>query len=210
MPYVTEAQFTAAGTIIGNRIKARTAGTGGAVTGVHAREPGLVAGSYLSQQINSSALTTVAAAAGRLDFMPFIPAKNITVNELAIEITTLLAGGQGRLGIYASDASGNPAAKLVEGAAVFTTDAVGAKTLALANTSLNAGSVYWLAVHSSGTQTYRGVAVAALFSLGHTATLNTSHTVRRATVAFAGGLPANAPATVLTATIAPWFRMKIA
>lgn len=176
----------------------------------HAKEPGLVSGRYLSAMVNASALSTIAAAANRLDFYPFIPAKNITINELAVEVSTLLAGGQGRIGIYSSDANGNPGNKLVEGAAVFTTDAVGIKTLAIANTVLTAGTIYWIAVLSSGTQTYRGIPVAALMSLGHDATLNAVYSVRRVTSTFANGLPAAAPATTLTVAIVPWVRLKIA
>lgn len=177
---------------------------------VHAKEPGLTSGRYISQAITASALSTIAAAANRLDYFPFIPAKNLTINELAIEVSTLLAGGQGRLGIYNSNANGNPSTKLVEGAAVFTTDATGVKTLAISNTVLKAGTVYWLAVLSSGTFTLRGVPVAALQSLGHTATANAVYTILRATSTFANGLPANAPALTLTSAIAPWFRLKLA
>ena len=177
---------------------------------VHAKEPGLVSGRYVSQAITASALSTIAAAANRLDFFPFIPAKNLTINELAVEVSTLIAGSQGRLGIYSSDSDGNPGAKLVEGATVIDCATVGLKALVIADTTLIAGRIYWLAVLSSATQTYRGVPVAALQSLGHTATLNAVYTVRRATSTFANGFPANAPSTVLTAAIAPLFRMKIA
>lgn len=113
---------------------------------VHAKEPGLTSGRYISQAINASALSTIAQAANRLEYFPFIPTRNLTINELAVEVSTLLAGGRGRLGIYNSDANGNPSTKLVEGAAVFTTDAVGVKTLVIPNTVLQAGTVYWLAV----------------------------------------------------------------
>jgi hypothetical protein len=176
--------------------------------GVHVREPGLVSGSYLSQAINASALTTVNAAPNRIEFFPFIPSRTITVNELAIEVTTLLATSLARIGIYDSNASGNPNNLLVGSTVNLDCATVGAKTVAIAATALNAGSIYWLAVHSSSTQTYRGVVVAALQSLGHDATLNTVYTCRRATVAF-GALPAVAPATTLTAAIVPWFRLKV-
>jgi hypothetical protein len=205
-----EAKLLAAIQAIGADIKALIARPVGA--GHHALEPGLVSGRYLSGMLNASALTTIATGAGRLDFMPFIPAKSITINELAIEVTTLVAAGQGRLAIYGSTASGNPGNKLVEGAAVFTTDAVGIKTLAIANTTLTAGTVYWLAVHSSAAATYRGIQAAALQSLGHDAALNAVYTLQRAnpTIPFANGLPAAAPATTLTASVAVWLRMKIA
>lgn len=176
----------------------------------HAKEPGLVSGRFVAAMVKATALTTIAGAANRLDFYPFVPAKNITINELAVEVSTLIAAGQGRIGIYSSDANGNPGNKLVEGAAVFTTDAAGIKTLSIANTTLTAGTVYWLAVHSSSTQTYRGIAAAALMTLGHDATLNAVYTLRRATSTFANGLPAAAPVTTLTAAIAPWVRLRIA
>lgn len=184
-------------------------GGGGPPIGVHACAPGLIGGSYCSAQVNATALTTVAAAAGRIDFIPFIPVKSITVNELALEVTTLLAGSLAKIGIYGSDENGNPGA-LIVGTGDLNCATTGAKTAVIANTILAANTIYWLAVHSSATQTYRALAVAALLPLGHTATLNATHTLRRAVVAFAGGLPANAPATVLTASVAPWVRLKIA
>jgi hypothetical protein len=186
------------------------AGQPGSSLGVHAKEPGLVSGSYVSQAINATALSTIAAAANRLDLFPFVPSRNLTINELAVEVSTLIAASQGRLGIYASDANGNPGAKLVEGATVIDCATTGAKALAISNTVLAAGTVYWLAVLSSSTQTYRGVPVAALQSLGHTTALNSVMTCRRATATFASGLPANAPATTLTSSIVPWFRLKLA
>ena len=49
----------------------------------------------------------------------------------------------------------------------------------------------------------------ALAVIGLTSTLNAQYTSRLATSTF-GALPANAPATTLTAGAVPWFRMKIA
>lgn len=191
-----------------NAVDAKTGNGGAGALGVHAKEPGLVSGSYLSQQINASAFSTIAAAANRLDLFPFIPSREIVIDELAVEVTTLIAASQAKIGIYASDANGNPAA-LIAGSGNLDCSTTGAKTAAVGPLTLNAGTIYWLAIHSSSTQTYRGIPVAALQPLGHNATLNTSYTIRRATPAFAGGLPANAPATTLTSAIAPWMRMRI-
>ena len=176
---------------------------------VHAKEPGLASGRYISQTINATALTTVAGVANRLDLYPFVPARNLNINEIAIEVTTLLALAAARVGIYASDASGNPAALIVGSSANLDCTTAGVKASTVTTTPLIAGNVYWLAVLSSLAPTFRGVATAALHTLGHDATLNTIYTCRRATATF-GALPTPAPATTLTSSLAVWVRLKLA
>lgn len=179
------------------------------VPGPHAREPGLTTGSYICATLIAGALGTVAGAANRLDFMPFIPARDIVLDELAIEVTTLIAGSQARVGIYSSTAAGLPDALLTGQGTLLDCASTGPKPSAIAPITLSAGVVYWLAVHTSSTQTLRSLAAGALLSLGNAATGTAIYTLRRATSTFANGLPAVAPATTLTSAAAPWLRLRI-
>jgi hypothetical protein len=165
--------------------------------------------SYAHLAVNGLALTTIAAASNRLDFMPFIPARTITVNQLELEVSTSAgSGASGRLGIYASGTDGLPTTLVVQGGATIDCTSTGNKTATISSTVLSAGTLYWIAVASSNNQTYRGLAVGALLPLEGNATANAMYTLRRATFTFAS-LPATAPATTLTSATAPHVRLRV-
>jgi hypothetical protein len=146
-----------------------------------------------------------------LDFYPFIPFVTRTVNELSIEVTTLIAASQARVGIYSSNAGGLPNALLTGAGALLDCATIGQKVSPVApSATLTAGTVYWLAVHTSATQTLRGIAVASMMALGAPATGTTNFSCRRATVLFTSGLPVAAPATVLTSAIMPVIKLRLA
>ena len=195
----TETQIVALVQAVGADVKALR-------TGPHAILPVGAAG-YVSFSHNASALVTVAGGLNRLDFMPFIPASNMTVNELAIEVTTVLAVSQVHVGIYA-DAAGAPAAKLVGTTTPLDSTVLGVKVVAVSQ-ALVAGTRYWIAVLTSATQTLRAIPVAALIPLSAPASGTAIPNLRRATAVFATGLPATAPATTPTSAIAPWVRMRL-
>ena len=176
--------------------------------GIHASAPGLGAGSYVSSVTNATALSTIAGAAGRLDFYPFIPARDLSINELSVEVTTLIALSQARLGIYSSNANGLPDALLTGQGSLLDCSVIGEKKSVVA-VLLTAGSVYWIAIHSSLAQTYRGIPVASMMPIGHTATGATVLTLRRATLLFSNGLPATAPTTTPTSSIAPLVKLRL-
>lgn len=188
-------------------LAAAIAGFAAAAKGVHAKEVILSTGAYISQAVNGLALSTAASAANRFYAFPFIPAQTITINELAVEVTTLTAGSA-HLGIYANSA-GSPGAKIIGSTTAVDTGTTGVKAVAISNTTLTAGTIYWLVVWTSSAATFRSVAQGALAVIGLTSTLNAQYTSRLATSTF-GALPANAPATTLTAGAVPWLRMKIA
>jgi hypothetical protein len=154
---------------------------------------------YLSSAVSALALGTLAGAAGRLDFVPFIPDRNITINQLEARVTTLLAASTFKLGLYASDANGLPTT-LLETSGDLSAAALAVLQYNLpANRTLTAGTVYWLAVHHSSTPTLQAIAVGALPEL-FALTGNTSPlTVLRQTVTYASGLPNPATATPASA-----------
>lgn len=177
--------------------------------GVHAKEVGLAAGGYVTQGINATALATAASAANRFYLIPFIPSRSITVDELAIEVTTL-AAGSARIGIYSSTAAGAPDALLTGTAAVLDTGTIGLKNQAVAPVTLAAGTVYFLAVWTSAAPTLRTIAQGGLMILQNGAAANQLYTHFVSTVAF-GALPAAAPAArTLTLGALPWTRLRLA
>ncbi len=181
---------------------------GGLVPAVHFPWP-VSSGSVFDQSVNGTAKSTIAGAANRLDFIPILPMRDVTLDQIALEVSTLLVGSQARVGIYSST-NGLPSTLLEGGTTVLDCATVGVKPQAVTIT-LTAGTAYYLAVHTSSTTTFRGIAVSALMGMGRPAAGGTTeYTVRRATVAFANGLPANAPATTLTSAIAPTVLMRAA
>lgn len=165
------------------------------------------AGTFISTAINAIALTTLAGAAGRLDYIPYIPATNISISALAFEVTTLLAGSNARIGIYSSNANGTPNA-LIAGSGDLSCAAAGVQSFATTQ-NLVAGTLYWLCIHTSGTQILRAIPVAGALPIRSSASGTTVLTVGRATQTY-GALPSMAPAVTPTSSIVPWVRMTLA
>jgi len=189
---------------------AAVSGGGGAgALGVHARQPNVAAGTFLTPQITALALGTIAAAANRLDYIPFIPARDITVDRLDIEVTTLIAASQARLAIYADNA-GIPGAILRDGASVLDCATTGLKSATITALAMTAGTTYWLAILSSSTQTYRGIAVGGLMPMLVNATLNTTYVHKRQTQTFASGMPATASGLSDISGTVPLIKMRVA
>lgn len=95
-------------------------------------------------------VTTQATTVNTLYLYPFIPNKTITSVSLKIQVTILGAGVNCRILIY-SDLNGFPNTKLYE-SANLDCSTIGVKT-AITSFAFNAGTTYWLALHSSGVTT---------------------------------------------------------
>ena len=167
----------------------------------------LAAGAYVSPVLLAGAITTIAGAALRCDFVPFIPGRTITIDRIGVEVTTLLAASTALVGIY-SDSAGSPGARLVGGASALDCGSIGLKEEAVAIT-LQAGVVYWLAIATSSTQTLRGAGVANMLPLSVNATNGNPFNIRRATLS-SMALPSNAPVTTLTSATVPLHRLRVA
>lgn len=100
--------------------------------------------------ISAANVTTQATTANTLYLYPFIPNKTITSVSLKIQVTILGAGVNCRILIY-SDLNGFPNTKLYE-SANLDCSTIGVKT-AITSFTFNAGTTYWLALHSSGVTT---------------------------------------------------------
>ena len=171
----------------------------------------LASGQFVSQQINAIAPTTAAMAADRLDCQLFVPARDVTIDQISVEVTTIHAANNCRIGIYA-DNNGAPGSLLVGGVTNHDvgTTGVKAETVSLAMT---AGTRYWVAVHSSGaTAQFRSNPTTGALIFG-TANGGASagFTTWRGTPAYASGLPN--PPTSMTRTggaIMPLVYLRVA
>ena len=140
-----------------------TSGAGGAATGV------------------------LAGAAGRIDLFPFIPRDDITIDRLSVNVTTLIAAALGKIVLYAADATGRPAALILEtGDLDFST--VGLKEATVAQT-LRRGITYWIGIRHSSTAILSAWASTATPDLNGGAPVTTARKVLRRTLAYATGAP---------------------
>jgi len=134
---------------------------------------------------------STALTANRIYAHPLIVAKTITVDIIAVNCTTLIAGGGLRLGIY-SDNNGEPGALLLDAGAVSTA-ATGVKTITITQ-QLTAG-LYWLAAASShATHAFRTPAIAATLNIiGVASTLPTGVATHFYAAHTYGALPSTFP-----------------
>ena len=104
---------------------------------------------YTSQKVGGSSSVTGAATANYIIAMPFLVSKAITLDRIAINVTTQ-AAGLIRLGIYANDSSKGlyPGALLLDAGEVDTGSS-GIKSITI-NQALTPG-LYWLASNSNAT-----------------------------------------------------------
>jgi len=141
-------------------------------------------GSTLNQWYSSpgtgTALTTGAGTVNVLRAIPFVVSKVMTVDQMAINVTTAGAGGTtaARVGIYADNGNNYPGALVVDAGQVTTMTATGVKTFTTGLPVTLDPGLYWLAyVHSCSTTapTMRAFSVGSLTPvLGYASTLPTN------------------------------------
>lgn len=210
--FITDEQRLAVGTAVNAYtafLKEGEGGGGGGGGSTHPLPLLRSTGLYVSNAMNATAGSTSAGAADRLEMVPFIPSKDVVIDELAFEVTTLLAGSNCKVGLYDSNpTTGLPDARL-EGSGDLSCATTGVKTNAITPRTLTAGTLYWLAIHFSSTQTVRAVAVGGCMPIASQAAGTAVPTSIRAKATYASGLPATAPAGTNTTVVAVWVRMRI-
>jgi hypothetical protein len=148
-----------------------------------------------------AALTATAVTLGRLYAIPFISSKAGTLDRIAFNVTTLLAG-YGRCGIYSDTGALYPGSLLLDGGEI-STSTTGVKSTTI-NQALSAGSMYWFAFLASVAVTIRCFAVASLAPvLGFGNTLSTAPNLGLYAAQAYGALPANFPAVPTMIVAAP-------
>jgi hypothetical protein len=176
----------------------------------HIIPPDAAAGIFLSSATNGTAQITAQGAANRIEFTPFIPSRDITIDQLSIEVTTLIAASTARVGIYGSTGAGIPGELLTGQGSLLDCGTAGAKVSNISGgIVLSAGVTYWLALHFSSTQAVRALAVGSLLALSIPQTGTTQNVGRRGTATFASGLPATAPAAPLVSASMPRVALRL-
>lgn len=125
------------------------------------------AGEFIGNSMNATALGTQAQVANRTVIGLFIPAVSITIDQVGVSVSTLLAGATFKVVIYAADANGRPTTILRESGTI---DAAtnGTKFVAITSLTLTAGTRYWIGIRSSSTATLRTLGVGAAPALTFT------------------------------------------
>ncbi len=134
---------------------------------------------------------STALTANRIYAHPFVVAKTITLDRIAVNCTTLIASGKLRLGIYSSlNAEPN---SLILDAGEVDTSATGVKTLTI-NQQLTAGLYFLVAASNSATHAFRVPAIAATVNVvGVASSLGTAVMTHYYAAFTYGVLPATFP-----------------
>lgn len=100
--------------------------------------------------------SSTAQSAGRLQVMPFVAGRSVTVTDIGVYVGTASSASTGcRIGIYANRADGSGPAELLVDSGVITTDATGYRSATISQ-PLVAGTQYWTAVVFESTPSVSG------------------------------------------------------
>jgi len=169
------------------------------------------AGRYIpTAMANSIATTTVAGVANQMNIYPWIPTRDISIDRLSINVTTLIAAALGKIVVYDSDVDGRPNNRLTEtGDLDFSTTGVKEATVAL---SFLAGKQYWIGIRHSSTATVSAFQPYTMPCLDYTAVVTTAVKTLQRSLTYATAAPATwgYVATEANATNAAAIFMRIA
>ncbi len=155
---------------------------------------------WYTAPITGTALTTGAPSANVLRAIPFITSRRITLDSIAINVTTA-ATGYTRLGIYADNGNVYPGSLIIDAGAVDT-GTTGVKALTI-NVTLDPG-LYWLVAVSNAAPTIRAFAVGSLIPvLGYASGLGTAASFGYSVAFTYGTLPSTFPSGAALITAAP-------
>jgi len=112
------------------------------------------AGLFIANGSGALALGTQAQVANRTVIAPFIPSLTVTVDQLGVSISTLIASALFKVVIYAADANGRPSTILRE-TGTIDAGSTGTKFAGITSLTLSAGTRYWIGIRSSSTSTLR-------------------------------------------------------
>jgi hypothetical protein len=148
------------------------------------------AGEHVMTTMGSgSNLSTIVGAANRMEIFCWMPRRNLVIDAVSINVTTLIAASLAKVVVYGSDANGWPDARLAETADIDC-GVAGVRTTPLA-LSLVAGQTYWLGLRYSATQTLSAWLATAVPDInGGAPTVNARKGLRR-TLTYATAAPAN-------------------
>lgn len=120
-------------------------------------------GNYVAQSFSSGSMSTVSVGADRLVISPFVLGYDLRVDRAGVRQESSTAMDL-RILIYSSTASGRPGSKLYESATIATSSA-DFYEVSLSHT-FTANTLYYVGVHTSGSNVYRSIPREALMPLG--------------------------------------------
>jgi hypothetical protein len=169
------------------------------------------AGEYMLTTAAGGGTTTGTSggAANRFELFPYLSPGYVSIDQVAINCTTLLAAAQAKIVVYASDTNGRPDALLFE-SGVLDMSTLGTKTAAF-SLSLEKYRLYWFGVRHSSTATVSAWAVNAVPDINGGTTISTAarKSIRR-TLTFGTAAPTNfgflASEITVSAPAAVWMR----
>ena len=115
-----------------------------------------LSGAFITSSISAAALATQACIANQIMICPFVVAYDMTIDQIGVSVSTLVAASEQRMVIYESDPTTGRPTNLIavsaatSGAAAATVFATLAPTVTLLR-----NKAYWIGVWSSSTQTLR-------------------------------------------------------
>jgi hypothetical protein len=144
---------------------------------------GYVTANFYDQSRGTAAASTLAAAANRLDVMPFTVWKDLTIDQIGIAVSTG-AAGNANIVIYESNPTTGWPTNRIYVSGNLSTAAI-AYVPATYSYTFRRGVNYWIGVHFSAAPTIRSIPLANLHNLGIASSTGTTYfTVLRQSVAF--------------------------
>jgi hypothetical protein len=119
---------------------------------------------YIIPGLDIAAVGTRSLTANRIYYCPILPRTAITIDQIAIEVTTAAAASSlGRLGFYNADTGWQPTS-LIYDAGEIAIDSTGVKTIALGAAQTLQPGRYLLAYFGNGAPTLRSARCGAIFT----------------------------------------------
>lgn len=163
---------------------------------------------FTANTMPGTTTTTLDGVADRMNIYPFIPKFDFTANQLAIKVTTLIAGALCKIVVYDSDENGRPDQRITE-TGDLDCSTTGDK-IATVSIAFKKGKQYWLGVRSSSTATISAFQPHTSPNLDMTSISTKQTKTLQRTLAYATAAPATWTyvATEASTTAAPaiWFR----
>jgi len=131
-------------------------------------------GTKYSAAINGTAPSSTSYIANALVLSPFIPANDIPISNVSIQVNTGVASSLAKILVYA-DVNGRPDGLLIE-SVDLDCSTLGTKTYNTVYT-FEAGTTYWIGIISNLTQSIRSAISSDLMSIGIAANANNTYTV---------------------------------
>ncbi len=166
-------------------------------------------GEYVMTSSMGAVTGTQTGAAGRIRLFPWAAGADLSVDQMAINVTTEVAGALGKIAVYAADANGRPDQLILE-TGDLDLGILGVRSIAAALT-LRAGRTYWFGLRHSSTATVSVWSTSGTADINGGAPATTARKTLQRTITYATAAPATwgFDASEINASVATaiWLRM---